>query len=45
MLQAGTGDLANTAAAKLGSLRATSPLDTLVASVNKDDSLNGWGEG
>jgi hypothetical protein len=45
MLQAGTGDLANTAAAKFGSLRATSPLDTLVASVNKDDSLNGWGEG
>jgi hypothetical protein len=45
MVQAGVGDLANTAAAKFGSLRTASPLDALVASANKDNSLNGWGEG
>jgi len=45
MVQSGTADLSNTAAAKLGSLRTTSPLDTLVASTNKGNVNNGWGEG
>lgn len=45
MVQSGSSDLANTAAEKFGSLRATSPLDTLVASTNKGNVNNGWGEG
>jgi hypothetical protein len=45
MVQSGSDGLAKTAASKFGSNRTSSPLDTLVASANKGNVNNGWGEG
>jgi hypothetical protein len=45
MTQSGSDSLAKTAASKFGSLRTASPLDSLVASANKGNVNNGWGEG
>ena len=45
MVQSGSDGLAKTAASKFGSNRTSSPLDTLVASANKGNINNGWGEG